>query len=450
MPQCMAEGTLRMQKYLLLITDVIIIVVSFIFALLLRFHGIVDVVHNQNFTIGFLLILIPVLFYFYDLYKPEYYTQRLRFFYRFIKAWLLSALIYIVIGFTTKFTFLIESRAFIVSFFLLSLGFFFGIRVILMKILLECCYRLPYGNGRCEYVGPHEYYDGFKRFFNDNKVSGIKLCNSDETTSNGNTTFLYCTADTYDKLYIAIKQYINGGKRLYVASPLFTHLGLGWEWCTVNNVPVYSFDPRSNHRIRDFLRRCMDIIVSIIGLIILAPLFFLVSLAIKLDSPGSIIYKQERCGKNGKKFIFYKFRSMRGHDKSDMELANESNHYMKKVVPKTQMVENDYITDIGRIIRKTSIDEWPQFINVLRGDMSLIGPRPHRPHEVKCYQDWHKDRLLVKQGLTGLWQIYGRGEMPCDKSIFLDLIYVSTRSLSLDIKLLFQTIPAVILGRGAY
>ncbi|MBN2621617.1 sugar transferase [candidate division WOR-3 bacterium] len=194
----------------------------------------------------------------------------------------------------------------------------------------------------------------------------------------------------------------------------------------------------------------MDIVVSIIGLIILAPLFFLVSLAIKLDSPGSIIYKQERCGKNGKKFIFYKFRSMREHDKSDMELANESNHYMKKVVPKTQMVENDYITDIGRIIRKTSIDEWPQFINVLKGDMSLIGPRPHRPHEVKCYQDWHKDRLLVKQGLTGLWQIYGRGEMPCDKSIFLDLIYVSTRSLSLDIKLLFQTIPAVILGRGAY
>lgn len=446
----MAQGRVKMQRYLLLIIDCVTIVVSYMLALLLRFQGIVNVVDNQCFAIAFLLFLIPVLFYFYDLYKPEYYTQRLRFFYRFVKAWLLSVFIYVVVGFTTKFAFLVESRAFIMSFFLISLGLFFGVRVVIAKMVLECCYRLPYGNGRCGYIGPHQYYEGFKRFFDDNKVSGIRLCNSNADTPNGSVTFLYCTADTYDQLYATIKKHLIGGKRLHVASPLFERLGLGWEWCTIDGVPIYSFEPRSNHRVRDFLRRCMDIVVSIIGLVVLAPLFFLVSIAIKLDSPGSIIYKQSRCGKNGKKFIFYKFRSMREHDKTEVELASESNHYMKKIVPKTQMVENDYITDVGRIIRKTSIDEWPQFVNVLKGDMSLIGPRPHRPHEVNCYQDWHKDRLLVKQGLTGLWQIYGRGEMPCDKSIFLDLIYVSTRSLSLDIKLLFQTIPAVILGRGAY
>ena len=439
-----------MQKYLLLVLDLLLILVSLILAFLLRFQGIVDVVENQSFTVAFLMIVMPILFYFYDLYKPQYYTQRLRFFYRFIKAWLLTALLYVVIGFLSKFAFLVESRIFITSFFVLSFGLFFVIRVVAAKFLLECCYRLPVGTGSCDYQGPHEYYEDFKQFFNENKVSGIKLYNSDENTAKRSATFLYSTADTYDRLYIDIKKYLNGKRRLHVASPLFTHLGLGWEWCTVNDVPVYTFEPRHNHHVRDFLRRCLDIVISILGLIVLAPLFLLVSIAIKLDSPGSIIYKQERCGKNGKRFTFYKFRSMREHAKTDAQLANESNHYMKKVVPKTQMVENDYITDIGRIIRKTSIDEWPQFINVLKGQMSLIGPRPHRPHEVKLYQDWHKDRLLVKQGLTGLWQIYGRGEMPCDKSIFLDLIYVSNRSLSLDIKLLFQTIPAVILGKGAY
>lgn len=439
-----------MQKYVLLITDLILIISSFVLALLLRFQGVSNVVENQILTFAFLLFIMPLLFYFHDLYKPQYYTQRLRFFYRFIKAWMFTVLIYIVAGFITKFAFLIESRVFIASFFILSFGLFFVIRVVLAKLLLECCYKLPLGNSICEYYGPHEYYENLKEFFNANRVSGIKLCNSDEKLVKHHATFLYSTAETYDQLYTDIKKHLNGGTRLHVASPLFSHLGLGWEWCTFNGIPMYTFEPRQNHRVRDFLRRCLDIVVSIFGLIILAPLFLLVSIAIKLDSTGSIIYKQERCGKNGRKFIFYKFRSMREHKKTDVQLASESNHYMRKVIPKTQMVENDYITDIGRIIRKTSIDEWPQFVNILKGEMSLIGPRPHRPHEVQLYQDWHKDRLLVNQGLTGLWQIYGRGEMPCDKSIFLDLIYVSTRSLSLDIRLLFQTIPAVILGKGAY
>lgn len=439
-----------MRKYLLLINDFGVIILSYVIALLLRFRGIIGVVNNQCYTIAFLIIVIPILFYFYDLYKPEYYTQRLRIFFRLVKAWLIVLLLYVVTGFMTKFVFLIESRVFIAYFFSLSFGFFFVIRVVFLKVLLEWCYRLPIGNNTCEYIGPPEYYEEYKQFFNANRVSGIRLHAADEKAVKHKAAFLYSTADTYDGLYTDIKKYLNGGQKLHVASPMFSHLGLGWEWCTLNDIPVYTFEPRHNHRVRDFLRRCLDIIISVIGLIILAPLFLLVSIAIKLDSPGSIIYKQERCGKNGKKFIFYKFRSMREHKKTDTQLASESNHYMKKTVPKTQMVENDYITDIGRIIRKTSIDEWPQFFNVLKGEMSLIGPRPHRPHEVKMYQDWHKDRLHVKQGLTGLWQIYGRGEMPCDKSIFLDLIYVSTRSLSLDIKLLFQTIPAVLLGKGAY
>lgn len=441
-----------MQKYLLLITDVIIIAASYTISIVLRFRGIVDVVEHQCNTLVFLVICIPVIFYFYDLYKPEQYTQRLRVFFQLVKGWLLSIGLYVLLGFLTKFAFLIESRIFIVSFFLITFTLLFIIRLILMKFLLECCFRLPNGSTCCAYAGPEEYYPLFKKYFTNNTVAGITLTNSHDKqkTVNCKETFLCSKASSYDQLYNEIKVHLDGKKKLHVASPLFRQLKLGWECCVVEAMPVYSFEQRQNHRVRDFVRRGIDIVLSIVGLIVLAPFFMLVAIAIKLDSPGSIIYSQERCGKNGKRFIFYKFRSMREHGKHEQDLENESNHYMVKGVPKVEIVESDYITDIGRIIRKTSIDEWPQFYNILRGDMSLIGPRPHRPHEVKHYQEWHKDRLLVKQGLTGLWQIYGRGEMPCDKSIFLDLIYVVNRSLSLDIKLLFQTIPAVILGKGAY
>lgn len=441
-----------MQKYLLLITDIIIIAISYTVAIVLRFQGIVNVVENQGYTLSFLLVCMPVIFYFHDLYVPEQYTQRLRVFFRLVKGWLFFVGLYVVLGFLTKFEFLIESRIFIVSFFLIAFVLLFVFRLVLMKPLLECCFKLPYGNSCCSYVGPGELFHTFKEYFDDNTVAGIKLCNSHENPGEENCrdALLCSTATTYDCLYNEIRKHLDGKRKLHVASPLFQRLKLGWEWCEVNQVPVCTLEQRQSHRVRDFVRRCIDLVVSILGLIILAPFFLLISIAIRLDSPGPIIFRQQRCGRNGKKFTFYKFRSMREHGKGNVEFENESNHYMVKNTPKVEMVENDYITDIGRIIRKTSIDELPQFFNVLKGDMSLIGPRPHRPHEVKNYQAWHRDRLKVKQGLTGLWQVYGRGEMPCDKSIFLDLIYVLNRSLSLDIKLLFQTIPAVILGRGAY
>jgi lipopolysaccharide/colanic/teichoic acid biosynthesis glycosyltransferase len=206
----------------------------------------------------------------------------------------------------------------------------------------------------------------------------------------------------------------------------------------------------ANQRLRDIVRRCLDIVVSLAVLGLLLPLFAVIACAIKMDSPGPVIYKQKRCGRDGKEFTFYKFRSMFERDRKDEKREEEFKHYIEHQLPKGKVINRHDITRVGRILRKTSCDELPQFINVLKGDMSLIGPRPPIPYEVKHYKKWHKDRLLIKPGISGLWQIYGRGNMPCDSSIFLDLIYVINRSLSLDIKLMLKTIPAVLLGKGAY
>lgn len=440
-------------RILFILTDFIIIAGAYTLALFLRFRGLIDVVNNQWSTLIFLVILIPSLLYIFDLYNHFIYIQRLRVFFRIVRAWLVSLVIYVLLGFLTKFVFLIESRAFIILFFGISLSLFFSLRVVCFKKLLETYFsddnrRLIY-----KYVGPLDRFKEIRRNFNKNVATGLAFVNCDknkEPPADCRGIFLYSQTINYDRLYKEIKANLVPGQTLHVASHLFNNLRLGWEWCKIDAMPVYTFYQRKYQFCRDCLRRCLDIIGAIIGLIVLAPIFIITAIAIRLDSPGPIIYKQKRCGKKSKEFVFFKFRSMYHSDGKKPKPTHDENNYINRGIPKEETLKDEQITNVGRILRKTSIDEWPQFMNVLKGDMSLIGPRPHRPHEVKCYHDWHKDRLSIKQGLTGLWQIYGRGEMPCDKSIFLDLIYVMNRSISLDLRLLFHTIPAVILGRGAY
>jgi exopolysaccharide biosynthesis polyprenyl glycosylphosphotransferase len=442
----------QIHKLLFVLSDFIIIISAYTISLLLRFKGLTGVADNQWLTLIFLLILIPTSYYIFDLYNRFIYIQRLRVFFRIIRAWLASLVIYVIVGFLTKYFFLIQSRAFIILFFGLSLVLFFAIRVMCFKEILETYFADPRRKLDCNYIGPIEKSNELAQYFRDNVVTGLTFINSGKGSKERecSRTFLYSQAMSYDRLYKEIKDNLIPGCTLHVASRLFNNLRLGWEWCEIDKLPVYTFRQRKNQFTRDCLRRCLDIIGTVIGLIALAPFFAITAVAIKLDSAGPVIYKQKRCGKDGKEFVFYKFRSMSHGDGSDPESGSDTDSYINRGILKEESIKDKHITDVGRILRKTSIDEWPQFINILKGEMSLVGPRPHRPHEVKCYGDWHKDRLTIKQGLTGLWQIYGRGEMPCDKSIFLDLIYVTNRSLSLDLRLLLETVPAVILGRGAY
>ena len=186
----------------------------------------------------------------------------------------------------------------------------------------------------------------------------------------------------------------------------------------------------------EFFKRLMDIICSIFALIILAPILLLVAVLIKLESKGPVIFAQERVGLNNKLFKMYKFRSMVANAeelKKKLEEQNERNGPMFKI-------KNDpRITRVGRFIRKTSIDELPQLVNILKGEMSIVGPRPSLPDEVKQFEPWMLERLNVKPGLTCYWQIEGRNNIEFEEWMKLDVKYVKDCNIILDLKLIFKT-----------
>ena len=187
-----------------------------------------------------------------------------------------------------------------------------------------------------------------------------------------------------------------------------------------------------------FFKRAMDIIGSLCGIILLSPLLIIVALAIKIEDPrGSIFFSQQRCGKDNKLFPMYKFRSMVSNAE---ELLEELMEHNEMDGPVFKIKDDPRITGVGKFIRKTSIDELPQLFNILRGDMSIVGPRPAIPHEVAEYSDYHKQRLLVKPGLTCIWQVSGRNSIGFEEWMDMDLEYIEKRNLWMDIKLIFKTV----------
>lgn len=183
-------------------------------------------------------------------------------------------------------------------------------------------------------------------------------------------------------------------------------------------------------------KRITDVLFSGIGLIILSPVLVIVAIAIKLDSKGPIFFKQDRVGKDEELFSMYKFRSM-VVNAEELKKALENQNEMSG--PMFKMKKDPRITRVGRFIRKTSIDELPQLVNVIKGDMSLVGPRPSLPKEVEQFEPWMKERLTVQPGITCFWQVMGRNSIPFEEWMKLDVKYVRERNYFLDIKLIFKT-----------
>jgi exopolysaccharide biosynthesis polyprenyl glycosylphosphotransferase len=196
-------------------------------------------------------------------------------------------------------------------------------------------------------------------------------------------------------------------------------------------------------------KRALDIVATVCGLLVLLPLFVVVGLAIKLTSKGPIFYWQKRVGWDCKEFDFPKFRSMRtDSDQVREKLLAQNQHGSAGVTFK--MKNDPRVTTVGRFIRKYSIDELPQLWCVLTGEMSLVGPRPPLPSEVAKYTEEQKMRLMAIPGLTGIWQVSGRSEIPFEEQFAMDMNYIMNYSLMLDIRILLKTIPAVLKSKGAY
>jgi exopolysaccharide biosynthesis polyprenyl glycosylphosphotransferase len=239
----------------------------------------------------------------------------------------------------------------------------------------------------------------------------------------------------------------RAGVRASVVPDLFQMRMGGVDVEGINGIPLISFKESTLFGLNRAVKRGFDLVVTSLLILFSSPLWLLVAIAIKLDSPGPVLFRQERVGRNGRRFTVFKFRSMVVGAEAEQEKLRDRNEASG---PLFKIRDDPRRTRVGRFIRRTSIDELPQFLNVMRGEMSLVGPRPPVPREVEQYQEWHRRRLEIQPGITGLWQVSGRSDVSFDEMVMLDIYYGENWSLGLDLRILLRTIPQFFFGEGAY
>jgi exopolysaccharide biosynthesis polyprenyl glycosylphosphotransferase len=235
------------------------------------------------------------------------------------------------------------------------------------------------------------------------------------------------------------------GVRTRVAVDFFPHVNSKVHLDQIGSTPLLTFSAAPHDEIRLLLKRAIDIILALAAMIVLLPLMAAIALLVRATSRGPAIFRQQRCGLNGRTFTFYKFRSMC----DNAEELKSSVAHMSQRDTAIKIPNDPRLTPLGRYLRKFSIDEWPQLWNILRGDMSLVGPRPAVPDEVEQYQQWQRRRLRMRPGLTCLWALAGRDNLDFETWMRMDMQYIDNWSLGLDWKILLLTIPRVLTGHGA-
>ncbi len=236
------------------------------------------------------------------------------------------------------------------------------------------------------------------------------------------------------------------GVRTRVAVDFFPHVNSDVYLDRYGELPLLTFAAAPHDEIRLWVKRVCDVLIAAAALLVLLPVMGLIALLIRITSSGPAIFRQVRCGLNGRRFVFYKFRSM--VDNAE-ELKDSLTHLNRRDVV-FKIPDDPRMTGLGRWLRKFSIDEWPQLWNVLKGDMSLVGPRPAVPEEVERYKPWQRRRLRMRPGLTCLWAVQGRDQLDFETWMKMDMQYIDNWSLTLDWKILLRTIPYVLLGKGAH
>ncbi|MFK7805815.1 MAG: sugar transferase [Anaerolineae bacterium] len=261
------------------------------------------------------------------------------------------------------------------------------------------------------------------------------------------TVFIALPGNMYEDVMRLIRICRNSGVRVQVAPDLFQLSLSRVESISMGGIPILSMREIRISFFERFIKRFLDLFITLLIAIPVGIICLFIAIAIRLDSHGPVIYRAKRVGQGGRDFVMYKFRSMivgADAEKPALQQMNE------KEGPIFKIREDPRLTRVGRFIRRLSLDELPQLYNVLLGEMSLVGPRPPIREEVEQYQAWHRQRLLVRGGVTGLWQVSGRSDLTFDEQALLDIYYIENWSLSLDLRILVQTIPYTLFGRGAY
>ncbi len=466
-------------KIFLAFMDWLTMIVCFAVGLRLRFRPYINVIDISNLKVineilifAALSVFMLLVFDHNQMYNYHIFTNNKRHFLKISKSIFSNLFVFLVIGiYASNISNLLESRLFMVYFIFLTYFAFIVYRIFVFSNIFKhiekigiyrrnvavygCgnkakeVYESITGGNRWDFLG---FVSDSVNLKDENKVLGdlndIKKIQKKVRIDN----IIIALDDVeHDRLMDIISYFQLIGIRTFVISDLYEVLHQYQPIEVFNGLPLISLNYSPTSYYYRYVKRFLDIILSFIGLLILSPIFLTISMIIKFTSKGPILFSQNRVGKDGKEFTFYKFRSMyvdndsSRHQKFISEFINGTDDSKVK-----KIVDDPRVTPIGGFIRKTSLDELPQLFNVLKGDMSLVGPRPSLPYEYKMFKDWHKTRFLVKPGCTGVWQVSGRSQVSFEEMIVMDYYYINNISLWSDIKLILKTIPVMIFGDGAY
>ncbi len=471
-------------KVLLFLFDLVILNFSFAVAMRIRFAPHIDIIdwHWTNIqiipSVSFFMLfslLTIFIFYYYGLYKINIITRKSLQLIRIIKGLVLSAVIYMLIQFIFKTEVLFTTSRFVLlTWSFISLFLFLIFRVILYSYIHRTLIQSGITRKKLLIIGdkhlclytadvvrkhPECGLDLSGYFFLEDDSSqeyGTKYLgiysyeNAEKFIKKNNITHLIVAVDSLNPKNIIelIGRFTPIVPFVEVTSLIYSRLShlLNIEW--YSDIPVIPFNKSPYYRWYRFFKRFIDVLVASVTILLFSP-FNLISFIInKLSSPGPFLIKQKRIGKNGKEFIFYKLRSMKPvsvkkdnkrHEKY-INYINNENEIVNKVI------EKDRVTGYGNFLRKTALDELPQFYNVIKGDMSLVGPRPCLPVEYESYDNWHKKRYEITPGCTGIWQVLKNKGTSFSDTILLDLYYINKVSPWLDLQLIIMTVYIMITG----
>lgn len=472
-------------KYFFGIADFIVLMFSFLVSIFVlrnnsslnffEFYGSIPEILS---LILFITLIILLIFQYNGLYRLDIILNRTSHFTQILKAIYYSSLKIVLLSFLLDSRTIIDSRLLFVFFFLVSVGLLFIIRVELLKWLFielsQSSFRrnvVIVGDGKAgKLLATKLIYEnplglnilGFvddERHTGDFVVAGKKVLgnleNLKEILNNNQVDELIIAIDneSYEKFFDVVDYCKTFDVPIRITSNLLEVINQRLKIEKYSDIPVIDVSPLYNDNFTLGLKRITDIIISSFAIIILSPVMLFIAAMVKFSSPGPILFKQKRIGKGGKEFDFFKFRSMKQLDGEDEDRKKMMIEFMKNGADKnasdTKIINESRVTWIGKIIRKTSLDELPQLFNVIKGDMSLVGPRPCLPYEFENYDEWQKRRVSVIPGCTGVWQVWGRSVVTFQESIVLDLYYINNMSPWLDIQLIFQTVPVMLFSRGA-
>lgn len=470
-------------KYFFGIADVVVVFLSFVFSVyILR-------VDEQIGFFDFLFVSQPILliclllsfvfifiFQFNSLYRINVILTRASHFTSIIKTLYYGALNIVLVSFLIKSSNLIDSRLIIFTFLLIALPFLYIVRVEILRGLYIKLKNNQFkrnvviiGDGKSgKLLATKLLFENpigleIIGFVDDDKEIGEEIVSGKVVLGKINEIRDIITSYQVDEILVAIdhEDYDKLLETLDLCKTLNVTVRLTSEMFDIvarkvstekyADIPVLDVSPHYNNSITIGMKRVADIVASIIGLALLSPLFIVLTIIIKATSPGPVFFNQTRIGRDGKPFKFYKFRSMTVCKGEDEERMKKMLEFMKNgdaEAEGTKVINTNRLTWIGKFIRKSSLDELPQLFNVIKGDMSLVGPRPCLPYEYEHYDTWQKRRVSVIPGCTGVWQVWGRSSVSFKDSIVLDLYYINNMSPWFDLQLILQTIPTMFFSRG--